>query len=189
MLEFNIWTFLMEFDLNDTTNEWIFVSLLCFIMSLGFSIAWTIKVKEFAKLDDENEALENTISELNKIIDDKTARETEILENFGRKLSTLEKENGKYKDADEYSKIFIDKMVIPVTVKETVDMTEGTYAYFVDEEKKREFALHSSKKAIMKEIVDILADKEYIQWKNVYNAQDLHYMITGKLLVLVDKEN
>lgn len=185
----SLWNTVMEFDLNNTTHEWAFVAIMCFIFSVVFAICWVTKAKEADEKSDEIDTLKDTIEALNKIIDDKTARETEILENFGRKLSTLEKENGKYKDADEYSKIFIDKMVIPMTVKETVDMTEGTYAYFVDEEKKREFALHSSKKAILKEIVDILADKEYIQWKNVYDARELRHTVTGKLLILADKEN
>lgn len=180
---------LMDFDLNDMTNQWMFTALLCFVLGIAVVIAYVSKYKEWANEKENNDILSNTIKELEAQLEAKRNRETEILENFGRKLSTLEKENGKYKDADEYSKIFVDKMVIPVTVKETVDMTEGTYAYFVDEEKKREFALHSSKKAVLKEIVDILADKEYIQWKNVYDERDLRYTITGKLLVLVDKEN
>lgn len=183
----SIWNALMEFDLNNITHEWAFVAIMCFIFAVAFAICWVLKYKEAAEKSEEIDALKGAIEELNKIIDDKTARETEILENFGAKLTTLEKENDKYKDADEYSKIFVDKIVLPITVKETVDMTDGTYTYFVDEDKKREFALHSSKKVVLKEIVDILADKEYIQWTNVYDAMNMRHTVTGKLLILADK--
>lgn len=186
-----IWDAVMEFDLNNITHEWAFVAIMCFILSVVFAICWVTKYKESAEKSDEINNLNMTIDELNKIIDGQRSRETEILENFGRnltKLNDLERENGRYKDADEYSKIFLDKAVLPVVVKETVNMTEGTYAYFVDEEKKREFALHSTKKAILKEIVDILANKDYVQWKNVYDARNLSYTVTGNILILTDKE-
>lgn len=181
----------LAFDLNNITHEWMFIALMCFAASVIFAICWVGKYKESANLHDENDSLRMTIDELNKIIDNQRTRETEILENFGRnltKLNDLERENGRYKDADEYSKIFLDKAVQPIIVKETVDMTEGTYAYFVDEEKKREFALHSTKKAVLKELVDILADRNYIQWKNVYDAKKPSYTVTGNLLILTDKE-
>lgn len=185
----SVWKTLAEFDLNNIAHEWAFISIVCFLFAVMMTICWVLKYKESAEKSNEIDELRLTIEELNKIIDDKTARETEILENFGMKLSTLEKENDKYKDADEYSKIFIDKTVVPIIVKETVDMTEGAYAYFVDEEKKREFALHSSKKAVLKEIVDILASKEYIQWKNVYDTEKTIHTVTGKMLILVDRED
>lgn len=178
----------IAWDIHDPTCEaYVFVGFF-FITSIAALVLYFLKWQECEKSHDNEDVLEQTIKDLETKLMEKAERETEILENFGKKIDILSKENDKYKDADEYSKIFIDKTVVPIRVTEVVDMTEGAYAYFVDEDKKREFALHSSKREIIKELVDILIDGEYIWWENVYDDKAAKHTVTGKLMILADKK-
>lgn len=181
---------LMEFDLNNMTHEWMFISFLCFAICVGLAIAWVSKFKEAEKLRDDLELQLANIEGLKKALEDKQRHEIDILKTIAvntEKITALEAENGRYKDARDMSVAFLDKYVVPVNSIVVANMNEGTYAYFVDEDKKREFALHSAKKQIIDNIVDLMVHDNYIWWENTYDEATQKYTVRGKLLILADK--
>lgn len=191
MNEIDIWQVIGAIDLNNITHEWMLIALLCFALSVGLAIAWVAKFKEAEKLKDELELQLANLEGVKAALDEKQKHEIDILNTVQantEKIAALEIENGKYKDADSLRESLVDKYIVPVNGRSYVNMTEGTYAYFVDEDKKREFALESSKREIINGIVDILCKEDYIRWENVYDPRNERYTVKGKLLILADKK-
>lgn len=191
MNEIDIWQVIGAIDLNNITHEWMLIALLCFALSVGLAIAWVTKFKEAEKLKDELELQLANLEGVKAALDEKQKHEIDILNTVQantEKIAALEIENGKYKDADSLRESLVDKYIVPVNGRSYVNMTEGAYAYFVDEDKKREFALESSKREIINGIVDILCKEDYIRWENVYDPLNERYTVKGKLLILADKK-
>ena len=169
---------------------WSFVALLCFLLTVVFAIAWVTKYKEVEKLKD---ALELQLANLDGVkskLEDKRKHEIDILNTLQvntEKIAALEKENDKYKDAEALRESLVDKYVVPINSRVYVNMNEGSYSYFVDEDKKREFALDSSKREIINGLVDILCKENYVKWENEYDRARARYTVRGKLLILADK--
>ena len=156
-----------EFSWNDPVVEMAFGAVLCFILCVILVITLLRKNKERFKLWDKNEKLK---VDLLKASDDYEALKKEL----NGILTAL---NG---PCEQYK-------AVPIDILYKTNITDGVYQYFVDKDKKAEFALEESKRMIAKELLDKILEDDLIEWHNEYDTLYEEYKTRGRLLVIAKK--
>lgn len=159
----------IELSFEDPAFEALSIAVFFLLLSLAATIISFVQSKQLKEINDENFELKNAKGLLEMELEVYKQRENDILECL-EKGASIDK-----------------KMLVPIKSQRIIRMDEGSYAYFVDEDKKREFALNSGKSDIINGLVDILSKKNYIKWENEYDANRERYTVTGKLFILADK--
>lgn len=174
----------LTWDLNDPTCEILCIAIFIFLLAVVTYVMYVLKCKELKKAMQENDELNLKVTTLEASLNDHKSRENEILEGFKNRVHFT---NGDL-DGPTFSSLFSNMEIYPISITENLDMVDGSYSFFVDREKKCEFALQNGKRAVLKEIAEKLNDIGAIDFQSRYDMEREEYKVLGNCLVLVKKE-